>query len=191
MQRFLRGETVESRVGDTVELEDEEQQVRRDRRDPILRVGQELGPGWVGRVLGVDELGERGGAAQHLVEPLVGLDGVGQTLPAVRSLDQRQELTPIGCRETLGIPLRGREVGRIGRRVHTRIEIVKVPGRHGGGGDRDRDGTGLMKGGTTAKQGHRDDGSCGLGHDTARPHAAATMAASRGAAANATQRRRP
>ncbi len=151
-ERVLRGQAVENRVGDAVELQNEEQEVGRNRRDPILGVGQKLGPGGVGRVLGIDELGERGGAAQHLLEPLVGLDGFRETLPAIGFLHDRGQLTTICRRETLRILLRGHEVGRIGWRVHARVEIGKVPGRHGSRGFRGSDGTGLMKGGTTAKR---------------------------------------
>ena len=116
----LDGEAVQRGVGERVELQREEQEVRRHRRDAVTRVGHELGPRGIGRVLRVEELRVGGGAPEHLVEPLVARHRLGEAGAGLRFLGDGGEAAPVVGGEAF------RVVGGLG-------EVLREAGRvHGG-----------------------------------------------------------
>ena len=72
-ERRVRHRGFELGVVDPVELEREEQQMRRGRRQPLLHVAIEFRARRIDRVAGMHEPGERGEPAEEIVEPLIAL----------------------------------------------------------------------------------------------------------------------
>src|SRR6476469_4186881 len=73
-QRRIRHGGLELAVADAVELEHEEQEMRRGGCEPLLHVGIEFRAHRVYRVAGVDQTGKRGEPPEEIVETLETLD---------------------------------------------------------------------------------------------------------------------
>ena len=111
-QRLARGDGVQRRVVETVELELEEQQVGRGRRQALLRVAVEFRALGVGRVARIDEPGIGDDAAEPILQRLVAANRRVERLPGLLALPEGFELAAIGVRERLALGLASREVGR-------------------------------------------------------------------------------
>ena len=93
-ERGVGHRAVEHVVGDLVELEREEQEVRGRRGDLFLHVAEEFGARRIGGVAGVDELGERGDAADQVVDRLDLLDGAGECAPPSGTVRRARRACP-------------------------------------------------------------------------------------------------
>ena len=117
-------------VLDAVQLEREEQKIRRGVGDLLLRVAIKLHPRRIAGIGRIEQAGVGDDAAEQIVEVFVSPNGFGQSRARVGPLREIGELAPIGVREGFALGERPGEVGGIFGRVHARIEIAQVPFGH-------------------------------------------------------------
>ena len=94
-ERGIGHRGVEHRVVDAVELEREEQQMRRGRGDALLHVAVEFRAHRIGGVAGVDEAGIGHEPADEIVDLLVALDRLGERAPGRRATRARSASLPL------------------------------------------------------------------------------------------------
>ncbi len=92
-------------VVEPVELEHEEQQMRRRGGDALLHVAVEFGARRIDRVAGMNEPGIGDEPAEQIVERLVALHRLGERAPGVGRVRQRGELALVGLleRDAVGV----------------------------------------------------------------------------------------
>jgi hypothetical protein len=122
---------IDQAIVDPVQLQREEQEMRGDRGDLLLNVAVELGAHRIGGLAGIDEPGERGEAAEQVLQPLVADQRVGEV--DSRGLSARKPIQPalVGILEGNRLRLGGIEIGAHGGRIHPGIERGEVPIRGG------------------------------------------------------------
>ena len=126
-KRRLCGGCVQNRIVDAIELQLEEQELRRGVDDLAARVCVEFRADRVRDVAGVQEAGERHDAAEEILQLFVSRDGGPELLARAGALRQCGELAAIFCGKSGGFARRAREIGGEGRRVGAVVKISEIP----------------------------------------------------------------
>ena len=120
---------VDRGVVDAVQLQGEEEEIRRGAGQPLAGVAVELGPRLVGGVAGIHEPRERHELAEQVLDPLVGPHRLGQTRGRVRPGGELGDPAGIGLGEAAALLLGASHVAGEVRIIEAGIEIREVPFR--------------------------------------------------------------
>ncbi len=120
---------LDQRIVDAVELQREEQEMRRGRGDLVLHVAVELGALGVGGVAGMDQPGEGHEPAKQILDLLETGHRGAELGAGPRGRGDFGELALVGLLERGAFGLGAGEIGRHLRRIDAGIEIGKVPFR--------------------------------------------------------------
>ena len=126
-ERRIGHRRFKQRVVDAVELEREEQQVRRGRGHPLLHVAIKLGARRIDGIARVDEHGIGAEPAHAIVDRLIAPHRFAERRAALRRGGERRELALVGLLEGQAVGIGAVEVALDGGIVEAGIELAEVP----------------------------------------------------------------
>ena len=128
-ERRVRHRGFELLVVEPVELELEEQQMDRRRRDPLLHVAVEFRARRIDRVAGMHEARERTDPSKQIVERLVALHRLGERRSGVGPIRNGAELALVVTLERKALGIAAIEVALHIRIVDPGVEVGEIPFR--------------------------------------------------------------
>jgi hypothetical protein len=122
-ERRILQRPFQHRIVETIQLQREEQELRRDGGQPVLKVAVEFGTGRIGGVAGIDQPGKTRQPPHHLLDPFELGDRLGEPGPAFRSGGKLRQPALVAGLEGFTEPGRALQIGAHLRRLHSGIEV--------------------------------------------------------------------
>ena len=119
-------------VIEPVELEHEEQEMRRSGGNAVLHVAIEFGARRIDRIAGMDQARIGNDPADEIIERLITLDRSQERGPSLRTIGERRELALVGFLERQAFGVGAIEIAGNARIVEPGIEVGQVPFRQAG-----------------------------------------------------------
>ena len=126
-ERRIGHRRFQHRVVNAVELEGEEQKMRRGGRHPLLHVAVKFVARRIDRVAGVHEPGIGAEPAHQIVDRLVAPHRFGERRAALRGAGERRELAFVGLLESDTVGIGAVEIALDRRIVEAGIKVGEIP----------------------------------------------------------------